>query len=499
MILTMSFCLKFWNEHPALLYGLAFAGAVALGLGHLWMLAALCMIGVTVLQHRNRLFLFCLVLAAAFCTVHLSIQLPPDEAVQGKAHIAISSVKPYHTAFREGFIVQGTLVSFVPDGSHDSTARNVPFSLKTGKKRESADQDYMVQATLRHRKYLHVKKGTPWQPVPKTFSLAEWRARNKEAVRQYITGKIRHTKAASFLSGMATGLFDDNILHNELSRFGLQHIMAISGFHFALVACMLNLGLRLALPDRKASITLVILLTLYFLFLGASPSILRAWVMATLYFAGKIIERQTRALNSLGVALIVVLTLDPLSLTTIGFQFSFLVTAAILVLTGPVESALQRVFKKRPLSELIGMSLLDQHGYIASNALRKILALTISVQAVVLPLSLFWFQKFPVLSLFYNMFFPFLASLSLFLLIVGLAVFWLPPLANIIHAINSAYTNWVLDLAYQLPMSLDLWLRVPRISLLFIAGYLVLLFAAGTFIKMIYTEAQREKRELAYL
>lgn len=275
--------------------------------------------------------------------------------------------------------------------------------------------------------------------------------------------------------------------------------MAISGFHFALVALMLNFGLRFFLPEKKASITLVILLTLYFIFLGASPSILRAWVMASLYFSGKILERQARALNSLGAALIVVLIFDPLSLMTIGFQFSFLVTAAILIFTSPIESALQTILKKRSLKELVDMSPADQHGYILSNALRQILALTLAVQVVVIPLSLFWFQKFPILSLLYNMFFPFFASLSLFLLILGLSIFWLPPLASLIHGVNNAYTNWVLNLAYHLPMSLDLWIRVEMISLIFVVGYLCLLFAGGIYIKIIYTESLRERRELTYL
>jgi len=495
----MPFFFKFWNEHPALLYGLAFAGGITLAFDQLWCLAPLGMIVFSILEHKHRLLLFSLVVAAAFCYVHLTILMPPDEPIQGKAHIHISSVRPYHSTFREGFIVRGTLVSFVPDGASVSVARNVPFSLKAGKNREAVNQDYVIQATLRHQKHLFVKKGTHWQPVPWTFSLAEWRFQNKESARAYITGKISHSKAASFLSGMATGLFDDNTLHNELSRFGLQHIMAISGFHFALVALLLNLCLRLFLSDKTSSITLVILLTIYFLFLGSSPSILRAFVMATIYFSGKIVERQSRALNSLGAALIAVLILDPVSLMTIGFQFSFLVTAAILIFTSPIEAALQIIFKKRSLSELIDMSPLDQHGYILSNALRKLLALTISVQVVVIPLSLFWFQKFPVLSLLYNMFFPFLASLSLFLLILGLAVSWLPPLAGVIHAINSAYTNWALNLAYQLPMSLDLWIRIQQIPMLLAAGYLCLLFASGIFIKIIYTEKHREQRELAYL
>jgi len=491
----MSSFATFWTQHPALLYGLAFAFGISLALEHFWILVPMIIMGITLIQCPYRLALFSLVIVSAICFFQLTTKLPPDEPIEGTAQIRLSSVKPYHTAFRKGSIIQGTLVSFVPRNSSKPIAQNIPFSLKTGPSCPKANCDYIIRATLRHRNYLFPKKGVPWQSVPNTWSLAEWRFQNKQALRHFIDKQMAHPKAASFLSGMATGLFDDNTLYSELSRFGLQHIMAISGFHFALVALILSFGLNCFLPEKKASIALVALMTLYFIFLGASPSILRAWIMATVYFLGKILEKQSKALNSLGAALIVVLVIDPLTLTTIGFQFSFLVTSSILLFTAPIESSLRIVLKKRPLSELIHMNLINQHGYLAVNALRQILALTLSVQIVVIPLALYWFQKFPVMSLLYNTFFPFLASLSLVLLLIGLGA----PFAGFIHTINSYFTDWMLNLAYRLPMSLDIWIRVQEIPLSLLVVYLCGLFAGGIYIKIIYSEAQRERSELAYL
>ncbi|NGX57837.1 MAG: hypothetical protein K940chlam3_00733 [Chlamydiae bacterium] len=497
---------SFWKKQPALLYGLALYLGIVLAIGHLWSLFPIFLIGTSLIlgQEIRRFLLFALMLISAFGFIHMAIVLPPDTPIDGTAHIHISSIKPYRSRFNEGYIYQGTLKSF---SSGHVVARNVPFSLKFPRKknvtRPLANCDYIVQATLRKSDrghvYLSVKKGTEWNAVPWTWSPAEWRMQNKMNVRQYINEKIPHQKSAPFLCGIATGLFDDNTLHVELSRFGLQHIMAISGFHFALVALLLSLGARCFLTEKSAASVVVILLTLYFIFLGVTPSILRAWIMATIFFMGTVLEKQSRPLNSLGIALIVVLTLDPLSVSTIGFQFTFLVTGSILLFYSPIESALRPLMKKRSLSQLVQMDLFNQHGYVVLNALRKILALTISVQIVAAPLILFLFQKFPLMSLIYNAFFPFLVSISIFLLLIGLFLSPVSPVANLIHAINSAYTEYVLNLAYQMPMSLDFWVRMESFSASLLVVYFCFVMTVGILMRGWMENRQMERRDLAFV
>ena len=494
----MSCFTDFWNKHPALLYGLAFTFGIVLALGCVWALLPIALIGCS-LFHSQRLILFSLLTLSAFCFLRFTTTLPPEEPISGTAHVHITAIKPYRAAFREGFTIQGTILSFIPDHSSQSITRNIPFSLRTGLARPKAHGDYVIQATLKYQKQLIVKKGSPWTPVPGSWSLAEWRYQNKDRVRRFISDRISHPKAATFLSGIATGLFNDNTLYAELSRFGLQHIMAISGFHFACVALILSFCLRFLFPEKKAAYIVVLLLTAYFVFLGASPSILRAWVMATLYFLGKILEKQPRALNSIGVALIVVLLIDPLSVTSIGFQFTFLVTVSILLFFQPLEATLRPLMKKRPLSHLVQMDPVNQHGYIIVNTIRQIIALTLSVQIAAVPLALFWFQKFPLMSLIYNAFFPFLASLSLFLLILGLGLLWIPPVAGLIHTVNSHFTERSLNLAYHLPMSFDVWLRTEEFSATFLMIYFCGLFGAGIYLKHLHQEALQVKQDLAYL
>lgn len=498
---------SFWKKQPALLYGLGCYLGITTALQYTWSLFPLLLIGSSLILGKEikRFFLFILIVSAAAFFLAATVMLPPHSPIQGEAHIHISSIRPFQSSVTKGWTYQGTLCSFTSEGR--LKARNVPFSLKFPNKKNSvppeANRDYILHATLRSNQYglayLTPKKGAPWQPVPGTWSPAKWRLQNKMRLRQFINSKISKPAAASFLCGIATGLFDDNSLKEELSRFGLQHIMAISGFHFALVAFMLNLGIGCFLPAKRSAGAILLLLTLYFLFLGSTPSIVRAWLMASIFFFGKIYERSSRPLNSLGFALMVVLFLDPMYAVTLGFQFTFLVAASILLFYSPIERGLRSLLKKRTLSQLIQMDLLNQHGYLIVNVLRQILALTLAVQIAAAPLTLYAFQKLPLMSVVYNAFFPFLVSLSIFFLLLALILSPLPLLADGLHAFNGVYTEEVLNLAYHMPTSLDFWLRVERIPTEGLILYLCILLTAGIGLRAWMEKRLIERRDLAYI
>ena len=87
---------------------------------------------------------------------------------------------------------------------------------------------------------------------------------------------------------MPREICEDRLMQFEFGRFGLQHIMAISGFHFAILAGFFSFGLHLMLNRRVANAFLIALLSTYFVFLGAGPSILRAWMTILITLGGAI-------------------------------------------------------------------------------------------------------------------------------------------------------------------------------------------------------------------
>lgn len=491
-----------WRQHPALFYALsvlfgcffAFNGSLST------LLPALIIILPILFKPSFALFIrtvlaFSLMIGAFFYTSY-SFHFPslPPNGVSGMAFIEISSLSTKTTHFGKRWAYQGIIKNFIPDSSshQNDHFRNLPFSLGLPYNEEIhhplANQAYRIHGHLKQTNQNHyllsVKKDEPWFPIQGSWGLAEWRYSLKQKVKVYISQFIKDEHASIFLTGVATGEFDDRFMSFEFARFGLSHIMAISGFHFAIICSILNLKLRFIFSKKISAIILIFLLTAYFIFLGNSPSVMRAWITICIALASYLFQKQGSALNSLGIAMLAILLYNPLMCMNLGFQFSFLTTASILIFFKGFDQLLQKAFKKRSLSKAIEMNAVNQHAYCFLAIFRQSLALGLAVNLIALPTTLFIFQKFPVLGLVYNLFFPFMVSISMLLLIMGMLLHsLLPPIGEWIHSINSVYSSFILKFTHNIPTPVDLMVKVNEFPLEIFVFYLSVCFCSGIYIK----------------
>ncbi|KIC73063.1 hypothetical protein DB42_CK00320 [Neochlamydia sp. EPS4] len=500
----------FCKSYPALFYGLSFLLGVYGGLGisssslfiNSLLLTILLLSFAFQQEYKAAVFNFLLFLSAAFYS-SLAFQPPqlPEQGVTGTALIHISSLSRKNTFIGKSWNYQGKLLYFTGHESLNIYPNiSVIISLldHAALNRPSANKTYLLQGRLKQSKngkfIFKPDKYQPWHPLANSWGLAEWRFNAKQAVNQYISQKISknpNSPSSSFLSGITTGEFENRLMAFEFSRFGLQHIMAISGFHFAIVAGMLGFILSWIVGQKTSVSLLMLFMTLYFAFLGPSPSIIRAWVSCMLGFGATLLEKPPSGLNSLGIGLLIVLIFDPELALHIGFQFSFAVTAAILVSYFSFDYLLQKIFAKKTFNQLMAMNLSNQHGFIVLTLFRQALALSIAVTLAALPLTLYYFQKFPLWSIIYNFFFPWMVSLALMLLLAGLMVGILSSsLAQIIHNFNESFTNFVLDYAYGMPKSLDYNINLlmnQEITILWLGIY----FLAGIYGRHYLSQQQK--------
>jgi competence protein ComEC len=122
-------------------------------------------------------------------------------------------------------------------------------------------------------------------------------------------------------------------LREDFSRTGIVHILSVSGSHVAFLFLILStlLGaLRLSGAGRTAAV--VAGLAVYAMVTDSNAPVVRAAVMASAFCVGRQIERETDAVQLLGVAGLVLLLLSPQDLFDPGFQLSFLSVASIVLL-----------------------------------------------------------------------------------------------------------------------------------------------------------------------
>lgn len=483
---------NFWHLHPALLYGLALLlGFFASFNGGMTILIPCLGLWTPFLFHYSNfrkpfvlsLALFCM--AWSYASVHYRFPKLPHEGVRGTAHISVQSMRLQRSFFGARWIYNCQIVNFFPDSlPARSIAKQIKCTIALPHREElirpPADQDYVVFGTLLETEQGHyllkVSSDSPWNKVAGSWNLAESRYQWKKNAVQWINAHFQTPLSALFLGGLATGEFDDHWLRQEFARFGLQHIMAISGFHFAIIVGILSVFIQSIASRKCTAWILLVCMAGYALFLGSNASIMRAWIMSSIVIVGYLLEKNAASLNSIGIALMATLLIDPLFSQTIGFQFSFLTTAAILLVFGPADFYLCQILSKRPLSQVVEMNGWNQHGYCILAFFRKGLALLLAVNLFAIPMTLYYFHQFPWMSLLYNLFFPLLIAISLGLLIFGILAAWIPLIGSWLNSFNDLYTKIILKLTYQMPANLDAYLWVEDFPWIGLVTYLTIVF-----------------------
>lgn len=475
------------NRYPALFLGclLLVTAAAALAPDLSYLFALVIFIPLVRKREWKRLLAAGVVALLFFLYVTTFYSRPSFEGrVEGVAHFEIESVRVVQSPFNRSWLYQGKLRTFKTESGE--TFRNLlcHLYLPLDKPRYEASCDYLIEGALiqkdAHHFVLKPKKNTIWKPVVNSHSFAEWRLQAKDWVRKWLKEEIPHPRVATFFIALSVGDLDERLLSMEFAKIGLQHILGISGFHFVLLAGFLGALLRLTLPSRWAYSVLLLLLSAYLFFVGDAPAALRGWVAITVFLLARIFHLQTTPFNALGVGLLVEILYNPLVITSIGFQLSFLCTWAILMLYPLLQKPLEFLMPKRSLQSVTQMHSVDQHSTLAISTLRNALALNLAVHLASLPLILFLFHKFPLQSLLYNLFFPFCFSISLLLLLIGILCSFLPPLSALVHSLNSAFTGTLLEMTSNPSTLLDWPVRVKTFPFALLIGLLALFFVGAS-------------------
>ena len=148
-----------------------------------------------------------------------------------------------------------------------------------------------------------------------------------------ISGK-EYAVASALILGNSDQL--DAETRREYAGSGAMHILSVSGMHVAVIFAMLNLILgfmdkRKNLKRIKA-IILILAIWFYAAITGLSPAVLRAAWMITFVIIGLTWMRYANVYNVLAASAMLMTLADPLIITNVGFQLSYLAVLGIVSL-----------------------------------------------------------------------------------------------------------------------------------------------------------------------
>ncbi len=188
--------------------------------------------------------------------------------------------------------------------------------------------------------------------------------------------------AAGLAAGMVVGLRErvDRDLAANFTAAGVSHVVAISGWNVALVIAFLA-PLALRIRPRLGRFALVAAITVFVVFVGASPSVVRAGAMAGLALVIRSTGRASSAAAALGWVVTGLVVADPASVLDPGLQLSAAATAGLLAWAGPLQATLRSRIPAAVPDLLVGS-----------------LALALAAEAATLPLVLADFGRLSLVA-----------------------------------------------------------------------------------------------------
>lgn len=281
--------------------------------------------------------------------------------------------------------------------------------------------------------------------------------------RQFLIAKLKTAgiddDELGVISALALGYrnnLSDEVRQNYASS-GAMHILAVSGLHVGIVYMIIIFVLSFIKSKKLKWIKVIMTITLiwFYAFLtGLSPSVSRAATMFSFIAASGLFNRNPGVFNSIAASAFLLLVINPLMITQIGFQLSYLAVIGIILIFPHIYGLIE----------------------VKNSFLDKIWSLTvvsIAAQIATAPIAIFYFNQFSNYFLLTNYLLIPLASLAIYL---TLSVFIFSPIVFLsdFFAIMLSYVaktmNYFTAMIESMPGSVtsNLYISLPQMIILYL-------------------------------
>ena len=209
-------------------------------------------------------------------------------------------------------------------------------------------------------------------------------------VKQNINTKIEkyfEVPVSSILKSMIVGdkTSIEPDLKDDFINTGLIHILVISGLHIGFIVVIILFIFRLfGLPLKIVYLLAIPTIFFYAILTGSNPPAIRATIMASCILLTFVLNRESLIYNSICLAALIILIYNPQYLFTASMQLSFIATIGIIYFYPRIYNSFSKIKSK------------------FCKYILSIFCVTLSVQIALIPILIFYFGKFSVISFIAN-------------------------------------------------------------------------------------------------
>ena len=282
------------------------------------------------------------------------------------------------------------------------------------------------------------------------------------------TSRYLYKKNSDFINSILLGQ-RENLSQEQndiFQRSGTSHIIAISGLHTGILCAIISFLIG-GINKFYKLLILFIIINIYMLMVGASPSIVRSIYFITILYLSIFLDKKVDGISTLSIVGIFLVINNPYIIYNTSFQLSFLATLSIIYF----YSYINRILKI------------------------SIISLTISANILTLPIIYYNFKGISIISIIGNLIVVPFIGIIMYLSIVSIFLFNLNiEISKFIAKINYIIVNIIY---YSLEKISDLYfvyIEIENPKIYYVIIYYIIIFSY-----MIYKEKtviEEQKNEL---
>lgn len=285
-------------------------------------------------------------------------------------------------------------------------------------------------------------------------------------MKNYIRDGFRYLykDSSDFINSLILGQ-KDSLSEEEkymFSRTGTSHVIAISGLHTGILCTMISIIIR-GINKLYKLIIITLIMILYCIIVGFSPSISRAIVFMVIMYLAVFMDRKRDGISTLSLVGSFLLVDNPYIIYNTSFQLSFLATLSIIYF--------YKIINKYIKSSIVSVS-------VAANILT-------------MPVVYYTFKGIPTLFILGNMIIIPVIGIIMSLSIISVILFEISIfLSKILVYLNKSTIIMVYYLLEKLSAMELAYIEVNNPKLFYVTFYYILIFSY-----MIYRELRIMKEQ----